>query len=108
MYPYLCGGTYFTLILQSRRRRADGGKYSEPDVFAGLLKIVDPYFEKPKGDSFGKTVSRYKNCSKRQPNISESLPFTNRRTRETFDARIRSEYRTSLRLCLNLRMNLLT
>ena len=51
----LCGGTFFTLLLEDRKPRAGvrehyaGEKYglSEPEVLIGLSKVLVPDFQEP-------------------------------------------------------------
>ena len=51
----LCGGTFFTLLLEARQQRTViRGRYekkhdnlSEPQVFAGLIKVVKPEYIEP-------------------------------------------------------------
>lgn len=56
----LCGGTFLTLLLESRkpsatrRKRVTGetDAFKEEDVLLALLKIVQPDYIKPTGGSF--------------------------------------------------------
>ena len=60
-YPRLCGGTYFTLLLQALKQRtsARGRVVSErdglsnPEVLSGLIRWLTPNFRSP-----SRTLSR--------------------------------------------------
>ena len=89
----LCGGTYFTLILQAIKQ----GSSNETDVLAGLITVIKPDFKalsNPKGNSFGTLTSQYRSCSSRLPKTSIYLPFTDSGISSTFEERIRNEYQT--------------
>jgi hypothetical protein len=65
----LCGGTFLTQILlcrkptTSRRQRTQGISYTfgEPDVLFGLIRLVQPDYIRPAGDTFRTYTSKYKN-----------------------------------------------
>ena len=54
-YPRLCGGTFFTLILQALRQRmnarehysGDSDGLSDPEVLVGLLRVINPAYADP-------------------------------------------------------------
>lgn len=58
--PYLCGGTFFVLLLRAKkqatkkRNKALGGSdgLTAPNILLGLIRVANPQFEKPGGDSF--------------------------------------------------------
>lgn len=101
-YPRLCGGTFFTLLLQARKQRSKARAHrigerdglSEPDVLVRLIKIMNPDYIEPtpttektfKGNAFG-----FKSCK-----ISDAtyLPLGDA---TSFDYRITQEYQTPLR-----------
>ena len=71
--PVLCGGTFFTLLLQARqqesKKRQMGGKVKvvdktgAPAMLAALIKIVDPSFTVSTDlNGFKPIVSNYKTC----------------------------------------------
>ena len=75
IFPVLCGNSYFTLILQAKKRRQ--GLNSESEVFTGLMEVIDPSFgELYKGNPFNTIVSQYRNCSEKLPKTSVFLPYT--------------------------------
>lgn len=51
-YPRLCGGTFFTLVLQALRQRmnarehydGDSDGLSDPEVLVGLIKVINPAY----------------------------------------------------------------
>ena len=54
-YPCLCGGTFFTLVLQALRQRmnarehykGDSDGLSDPEVLVGLIKVINPAYTNP-------------------------------------------------------------
>lgn len=72
-YPRLCGGTFFTLLLQARRPRTKAREHrkgerdglSETDVLIRLIKIMNPDFVNPTrstSNTFKTNTSEYKSC----------------------------------------------
>lgn len=67
---FLCGGTFLTLILQSRKptkSRAERVKkqvesFCEQDVLLSLINIVNPEYLRLQGNSFKTITSDFKNC----------------------------------------------
>lgn len=100
----LCGGTFFTLLLQARKPRmgvrehykgaSDG--LSDTDTLIALIKVVVPDYMEPtpsmKGTFKGNT-SDFKSCK-----ISRSayLPFDDSVEVSAFDSRVKTEYRRAL------------
>lgn len=77
-YPVLCGGTFFTLVLEARNQRTsrrsqyvgelDG--LSQPETLAGLGRVVYPEYSEPKNkDTFSTNVSDYKSCENNGTNL---------------------------------------
>lgn len=99
--PVLCGGTFFTLVLQAAKqgineRKKWGAKteFSERDVFGSLIKIAVPTYEIPTDiENFKSVVSSYKSC-----NASKSgrLPMHEQANVTTFSNRITSNYQAAL------------
>jgi hypothetical protein len=95
--PRLCGGTFFTLILQSqkntgsKRERIQGknAAFVNSDVLFTLLQIVQPDAAMPVGTSFDSYTTHYKNC---KGSIGEDLAFDNANVVNAFNSRIKSEY----------------
>jgi hypothetical protein len=100
----LCGGTFFTLLLQARKPRTgirqrymsakDG--LSEPEMLIALAKIVLPDFSAPL-DSMEATIKGnafdYKSCKNAGGTY---FPFGDSAAIQAFEARIRNDYRSAL------------
>ncbi len=96
----LCGGTFFTLILEARRPRLSVRQHymgetdglSEPETLVGLAKIVVPDFKAP-SKTMMKTIKGntydFKSCKNKGGTY---FPFGNKNALKAFDNRIRSEY----------------
>ena len=88
----LCGGTFFTLMLQSTRQQAPkqlGKKndFTEADVLRDLIKIANPDFEVKNADSFNKTVSLYQSC---KVGKSKIIPITGIVIESAFNGRVKA------------------
>jgi hypothetical protein len=101
-YPALCGGTYFTLLLEARGQRINQrGRYdgerdglSQPDVLAGLGKVVYPEYTPPANkQTFRTNANAYKSCSDNGSNLSFLFPDRV----SAFDKRVRNEYAMALK-----------
>ena len=97
--PRLCGGTFFTLLLQAAKpeifERATYGKssqFSESDVFAALIRIAVPAYSK--GDK--STISTYKSCE------SSRVQILNQANIKSFDERVRTNYTAPLTQMMQL------
>ena len=101
-YPVLCGGTFFTLVLEARNQRTskrsqhagelDG--LSQPETLAGLGRVVYPEYSEPKNkDTFSTNVSDYKSCENNGTNLS----FLFNQEVTTFNTRVKTQYLASLR-----------
>jgi len=68
--PHLCGGTFFTQLLLSRkstvsqRQRTQGETdvFHNEDVLFALLQIIQPDAIKPTGNSFETYTTNFKKC----------------------------------------------
>lgn len=98
-YPRLCGGTFFTLLLQARKQRAKPRQHrqgerdglSETDVLVKLIQVMNPDYTEPTSTMIGtfkSNTSDFKSCK-----ISKStyLPLSNT---TAFHNRITKEYLT--------------
>lgn len=100
-YPRLCGGTFFTLVLQARRQRmkarehysGDSDGLSDPEVLVGLIKVINPDYIDPGKENLKSTVNNYKAC---KTSNSTYLPFDDEQIISTFDTVVRSDYQTAL------------
>lgn len=102
-FPRLCGGTFFTLVLQALKPRmkarehykgdSDSDGLSDPDVFMGLIRVINPDYQEPqKGTLKGKT-NDYKAC---KISKGEYLPFGDAAVIQEFDNRIQTSYKAVL------------
>lgn len=100
----LCGGTFFTLLLEDRKPRAgvreryagekDG--LSEPEVLIGLSKVLVPDFQEPI-ESMMTTIkgntSEYKSCKNKGGTY---FPFSNKAALAAFDKCVKENYQVAL------------
>ena len=100
----LCGGTFFTLLLEARKPRygvrehymGDTDGLSEPEALIGLSKIMVSDFQEPlqsmmktiKGNTFD-----YKSCKNKGGTY---FPFSDRNALKAFDQRVINDYTTAL------------
>ena len=106
----LCGGTFFTLLLEARKPRmgvrehyrGEGDGLSEPEVLFALAKVVKPDWEKP-SESMMQTikgnVSEYKLC---KAEGGTYFPFKEKDAKAAFDERIKSEYSVPYKAMVDL------
>jgi len=100
-YPRLCGGTFFTLVLQARRQRmkarehysGDSDGLSDPEVLVGLIKVINPDYIDPGKENLKSTVNNYKAC---KTSNSTYLPFDDEQIISAFDTGVRTDYQTPL------------
>lgn len=101
-YPVLCGGTFFTLVLEARKQRIckrsqypselDG--LAQTETLAGLGRVVNPEYTEPKNkDSFSTNVSDYKSCE----NNGTNLAFLFNQEVISFDTRVKTRYLVAAR-----------
>ena len=100
----LCGGTFFTLILQARKPRKGVREHymgttdglSEPETLIALAKVMVPDMQDPL-KSMMKTIKGnvfdFKTCKNAGGTY---FPFGNVDAKTAFDARVKTEYRTTL------------
>jgi hypothetical protein len=100
----LCGGTFFTLILQARKPRMGVREHymsntdglSEPKTLIALAKVMMPDMQEPL-ESMMKTIKGnvfdYKTCKNAGGTY---FPFGDADARTAFDTRVKTEYRTAL------------
>lgn len=100
-YPRLCGGTFFTLVLQALRQRMNAREHydgdcdglSDPEVLAGLLKVINPDYQNPGKEKLKGMANNYKAC---KTSTSVYLPFDDEQVISTFDDTVRTSYRCAL------------
>lgn len=101
VHPVLCGGTFFALILQSRkptatrRQRTRGVTdiFRESDILFELVRIVRPDYVRPAGNTFKTYTTNYKKCA---PYTPEDLKFEDGAVISSFLLRIRTDYRSEV------------
>ena len=92
----LCGGTFFSLLLQARKskRSANDHKsgykddFDEKSMLVALMKIVDPTFDPGTGDTVKTYTSKYKSCTS---SVENFFPLDNVSVKN-FSSRIKSHY----------------
>jgi hypothetical protein len=98
----LCGGTFFTLLLEARKQRTsqrsryDGEQdgLSQPEILAGLGKVVYPEYTPPKSKrTFTTNANSYKSCT----DDGTNLTFLYQGAVTTFDNRVKNEYQIALK-----------
>lgn len=100
-YPRLCGGTFFTLVLQALKQRVKAREHyngerdglSDPEVLTGLITVINPDYQVPKdGLNKGKT-NDYKSC---KTSDGTYLPFGDTPEIRAFDLRVQNTYNDAL------------
>lgn len=100
-YPRLCGGTFFTLVLQALRQRmkvrehykGDCDGLTDPEVLAGLIQVANPDYANPGKDVLKSPANNYKAC---RISTSTYLPFDDRQAISAFDSRVKTDYSSAL------------
>ncbi len=100
-YPRLCGGTFFTLVLQALRQRmkarehysGDSDGLSDPEVLVGLIRVINPDYPDPGKENLKGTANNYKAC---KTSNSTYLPFDDEQVLSAFDSVVRTDYQTAL------------
>lgn len=100
-YPRLCGGTFFTLVLQALRQRmkarehysGDSDGLSDPEVLVGLIKVINPDYTDPGKENLKGTANNYKAC---KTSNSAYLPFDDEQVISVFDSEVKTDYQSAL------------
>lgn len=100
-YPRLCGGTFFTLVLQALRQRmnarehykGDSDGLSDPEVLVGLINVINPAYTNPGKEKLRAIVNNYKRC---ETSTSTYFPFDDDQVVTAFDMTVKIDYQTSL------------
>jgi hypothetical protein len=100
-YPRLCGGTFFTLVLQALRQRMRAREHykgesdglSDPDVLMGLIKVINPDFKEMDRKALKSKANEYKAC---KTSGGTYFPFGDTQEIRSFDDRVKTDYRTAL------------
>lgn len=99
-YPRLCGGTFFTLVLQDVKQRISAREHykgesdglNDPDILIGLITVINPDYVRPQKSLKTKT-NDYKSCKHSK---GQYLPFGNTPEINEFDKRVKEDYSTAL------------
>lgn len=101
-YPRLCGGTFFTLVLQDLRQRMNAREHydgdcdglTDPEVLVGLIRVINPSYSDPGKEKLKGIANNYK-----QGGNSKSIyfPFHDEQVLSAFDASVRHDYQTVLK-----------
>lgn len=100
-YPRLCGGTFFTLVLQALRQRMKAREYykgdsdglTDAEVLAGLIQVANPDYTNPGKEALKSAANNYKAC---RISTSAYLPLDDRQLVQAFDARVQNRYSSVL------------
>lgn len=100
-HPILCGGTFLTQILQSRRQTATrrqrtrgvSDAFHEQDVLLGLVQLIQPDYLKPAGNTFKTYTTYFKRCADNTP---LELQFENEAIISAFLTRLATDYSAEL------------
>ncbi len=100
-YPRLCGGTFFTLVLEARRQRMNQREHfkndcdglTDPEVLVGLIKVINPAYKDPGKDKLKTIVNNYKQGG---ASTSAYFPFSDNQIVSSFDSRVRNNYQAAL------------
>lgn len=100
--PYLCGGTFFCLLLQVRRERnrtrnsiaSETDGLSDVETMKGLLHVIMDSTIDPYDATFKKNVSQYKTC---QINRGVYIPLTDETVVANFDDAVKNKNSDTLK-----------
>ena len=93
----LCGGTYFTLVLQCLKQRAKAREHykgesdglTDPQVLMGLIQVINPDYREPKKGVLKGKTNDFKSC---KTSSGAYLPFGDIPVIDEFDRVVREEY----------------
>lgn len=100
-YPRLCGGTFFTLVIEARQQRMNPREHykkdcdglTDPEVLVGLIKVINPAYKDLGKDKLKATVNNYKQGG---ASTSAYFPFSDNQVVSSFDSRLRNNYQSTL------------
>ena len=101
-YPRLCGGTFFTLVLQDLRQRmkarehykGDRDGLTDPEVLMGLIKVINPDYQEIDRNLLKTKANDYKTC---KTSTGTYLPFGETQEIRAFDDRVKRDYKSALK-----------
>ena len=96
-YPRLCGGTFFTLVLQCLKQRSRAREHikGESDglntgnVLAGLISVINPDYTPPSKDLMKTRANSFKSCT---ISVGEYLPFGDTAEIKEFNRTVQESY----------------
>lgn len=100
--PYLCGGTFFVLITDAKRRTKNHRQLlsgldenNNMNMLEALIKFLKPSFSylSSDGNTFKVITSKYRSC---KVSFSTYLPFDEEALVEAFDERVKNDYTSQL------------
>lgn len=99
--PRLCGGTFFTLVLQGLKQRTKAREHyrgerdglSDPEVLVGLIRVINPDYNAPELNIIKSKTNEYKSCS---TSTGKYFPFGNTAEMTEFAQRIQTNYSSAL------------
>lgn len=100
-YPRLCGGTFFTLVLQALRQRMRAREHykgesdglTDPEVLMGLIKVINPDYQEMDRNALKTKANDYKAC---KTSTGTYLPFGETPEIRAFDERVKTSYKSAL------------
>ena len=100
-YPRLCGGTFFTLVLQALRQRMRAREHykgesdglTDPEVLMGLIKVINPDYQEMDRNALKTKANDYKSC---KTSGGTYLPFGETQEIRAFDERVKAAYKSAL------------
>ena len=100
-YPRLCGGTFFTLVLQALRQRMRAREHykgesdglTDPEVLMGLIKVINPDYQELDRNALKTKTNDYKSC---KTSGGTYLPFGETQEIRAFDDRVKHNYKSVL------------
>lgn len=99
--PYLCGGTLFFLLVQTKkprsnaRERENGVKdhLTDPEMMEGLIQAITGNYTHANGGSLKKDTSQFREC---KINGSTSIPINEQAVISSYDYDIKNNYSIAL------------
>ena len=99
--PYLCGGTLFFLLVQTKKPRTNARErekgikdhLTDPEMMEGLIHAITGHCTHANGGSLKKDTSRFREC---QINGSASIPINDQAVVSSFDYDIKNNYNIAL------------
>lgn len=96
-YPRLCGGTFFTLVLQCLKQRSRAREHikgesdglNNGNVLAGLISVINPDYAPPNKDLMKTRANSFKSCT---ISTGEYLPFGDTTEIKEFNRTVHESY----------------